>query len=109
MKALRAPLILYRSNSRNPSLYELLTHRFARTKETILNSAERQPCDFRYLVVAHVVRMSEQDQLSVGGWKSANHVFYLFAPLSPFALLFGRKPAALNGQLALCSFKLRDQ
>src|SRR5438067_1439760 len=109
MRGAQSPFILHRSNSRNPSLYELLTHRFARTKEPILDSTERQPRDLRYLVVAHVVRMAQQDQLSVGGWKSANHMLYLFAALCSFALLFWRKPAALNGQLALCSFKLRDQ
>jgi hypothetical protein len=43
------------SDSRDTSLNELLAHRFACTEETILDGAERKPCDFRYLVIAHVV------------------------------------------------------
>src|ERR1044071_243954 len=94
------------SDTRNSSLDELLAHRLARSKETVLDRAERKTCDFRNLVIAHVVRMAQQDEFPVSGRKPANDLFNLRAALRSFALLFGREMAALKRQVILLSLKL---
>ena len=82
------------------SLHEFIAHCFAGAKETVLYGPERQAGNFRNLVVAQIVSMSQHDQFAVSSRQCVHNCFDLIATFFSFAFLLRRQPAALDVNFA---------
>ncbi len=76
-------------DARDASFEEIGAHRLAGAKDAILNGAERQTRDFRNLVITHIVRVPQHNQLSVRPGEILHDFFNLGAALGLLALLLG--------------------
>src|SRR6267142_2750378 len=91
----------WRLNSRNPSAQKLLSHHVTRTKQSILDRSQRQAGNFDYLLIGKVLRMTQDNQLAIGGRKRSHNAFNFHPLLFPLALLFRAETFALDWQIVI--------
>ncbi len=90
-----------------PLCQKLLSHHFAGPKQTILDRSQRQAGDFDNFLVGQILRMAQDNQLTISGRQRTHHRFNFYAALFPFALLFRTEALALERQIVVIVFRSR--